>query len=219
MNVLHLRPVLAAILCMSAAICLASSDSPQTISYEGLMGWSTRLPDGRLMCWYVVGKEGEDPKIILDETIVQKAFARYSSDNGLTWSEPRLLFEYPKGPGSWTGQVILCDRAGAIHLFGYQFFRWDPDHYENSKSPLYHVMSTDGGKTWTPPAFCDFRYQYTGATNSVIQLKSGRILVPVSGLSRQATSRFISVVSMSDDGGNTWRVPKGECAVTTGGVR
>lgn len=213
----RLRPMLAAILCVSAAIRLAASDAPQTIPYEGRMGWSARLPDGRLMCWYVEGKEGEDPKIVFDETLTQKAFARYSSDNGSTWSEPQLLFEYPKGPGSYTGQVILCDRDGGSHLFGYQFFRWDPDNYDNAKSPLYHVMSTDGGKTWTPPAFCDFRYQYTGAVNSVIQLKSGRILVPVSGLSRQATSKFISTVSMSDDGGKTWRVSKGECAVTTGG--
>jgi len=192
----------------------------EAIHIEGPRGaYAITLPDGRLMTWYTKGK-GIDQKDTNNPDIPQYAYARYSSDNGYTWSEPELLFEFPRGKGTYSGQVMLVDRDDNIHLFGLHFFGYDlknPDNWDAWKSYAFHVMSTDGGKTWTRPQHCDFGYNYTGMTNSVIQLTTGRILLPVSYYSNRKTGRFVSIVSLSDDGGRTWRPSKDECVVDTGG--
>lgn len=84
-------------------------------------GWVTALPDGRLMTWWTKDKPGSKDA----SGTVQQAFARYSSDNGVTWSEPRLLFDFPRSEGNAryrrdaTG-IVLCDRDGGVHLFNFE---------------------------------------------------------------------------------------------------
>ncbi|MBI3852082.1 MAG: exo-alpha-sialidase [Verrucomicrobia bacterium] len=219
------RLVVLAIITILAAMLLPALAEPATgveaVRADGKMGWATALPDGRLMAWHTEGKvEGDDPQVLANPDIPQKAFARYSFDNGRTWTGLQLLFEFPKEKGAYLGQMPFCDRNGTIHLFGLHFFGYDLKNFGNwdaYKSYAFHVMSTDGGKTWSAPQHCDFGYQYTGAVNSVIQLRSGRILLPVSYYSHRKTGRFVSNLSLSDDGGRTWRPSRGECVVDTGG--
>ncbi len=161
------------------------------------------LPDGRLMSWWTEGKSWES-EAFKDPTIVQRAMGSYSSDNGYTWSEPELLFEYPPGEGGWGGGVCLLDRDEVIHLFGLHFFYWDSKKYEG-KCLAYHVMSADGGKTWTAPQYCDIGHEYTGDTQSAIQLRSGRILLPLDYIAVEGQWMWGGTVSLSDDGGRTWR--------------
>ena len=206
----------------SLAQTVAAGQGLETIRVEGKMGGALRLPDGRLMAWWTAGKKGlkEDPDEIHDPNIPQKAFARYSSDHGYTWSQPELLWDFPREKGIFSRGVALVDRRDVIHLFGLHYLGTGPQGFydwENAKSFVYHVMSLDGGKTWRQPRYCDFGYLYTGATNSVIQLKSGRILLPVSYFSRRKTGKFVSNISISDDGGKSWRPSRGQCEVDTGG--
>jgi len=193
----------------------------QELRLHGLVGPVATLPDGRLMSWYVVGKTIPIKKQIEDPSIPQRAYAMFSNDNGSTWSPPRLLFEFPRERGARTDGVILVSRAGAIHLFGLNFFSYGLvpklDH-SKCKSYLWHARSVDRGKTWTPVQDVGFGGTYTGATNSVIQLGSGRILVPISRFSRRATGRFVSVAPYSDDDGVTWRPPTDKVVVDTGGA-
>ena len=192
---------------------------PQIIKVNGKLQGVIPLQDGRLMGWWVDPKGTGPDKLYLTE-FAQKATARFSSDNGFTWSGPQTLFEFPKGFGTYSAGVGLQDRGGKIHLFGLHYFGCGPggfDNWESCKCLLYHSMSADGGKSWTPAQYCDFGHSYTGATNSVVQLKSGRILAPISYLSGRMTGRFVTNLSLSDNGGKTWRPSKGECVVDTGG--
>lgn len=192
---------------------------PELVKVPEKLQSAAQLQDGRLMGWWVEGK-GMGAESLYDIEASQRAFARYSSDQGNTWTEPHTLFEFPRGYGSYGGGLVLQDRSGTIHLFGLHYFGCGVGGFENwksCKSLLYHTMSADGGKTWTPIQNCDFGHSYTGSTNSAVQLKSGRILVPVSYLSGRMTGRFVSNLTFSDDGGKTWRPSEGECVVDTGG--
>ena len=218
---------LIALLCLIALTSLpkeatAAMAGLEVVPVEGPKGiYAVTLPDGRLMMWYTQGKGETDPEVINDPDIPQTAFVRYSSDNGYTWTEPELLFEFPRERGAYFGQVMLVDRDENIHLFGLHFFGYDLEDYDNwdaYESYAFHTMSSDGGKTWTRSQHCDFGHKYTGMTNSVIQLKSGRILLPVSYYSKRKTGRFVSNLSLSDDSGKTWRPSRGECVVDTGGA-
>ncbi len=198
--------------CATVVLCVAflltgsgqvsgAMDGVEAIQVEGRLGWIIRLPDGRLMSWWTGGKEFAET--IEDAESVEKAFARYSSDNGYTWSEPEVLFEFPKGPGLYAGDAILSDRDGAIHLFGIHYF-------SRAKSPVFHVMSSDGGKTWTPPQDVPFGHEYCGCMNSVFQLSSGRLVVPIGYRSSRPHGWFDLTMSLSDDGGKTWRPSREE---------
>lgn len=188
----------------------------------GNWGATLALPDGRLMMWEAEGKTESDLAAIANPNITERCVAKYSSDDGRTWTDPVALFEFPKGTGAYIGpNISLVDRDGVIHLFGLHFFGYDLQNYENweaYKCYAYHVMSADGGKTWTQAQHCEIGYPYTGSTNSVIQTKTGRIVLPVSYYSKRKTGRFVCICSLSDDGGKTWRPSKGECVVDTGGT-
>ena len=81
--------------------------------------WVTALPDGRVMTWW----PEEEPGAADATGTVQLAFARFSRDNGATWTKPRVLFAFPRveGKARYLGGadgVTLCDKQGGIHLFG-----------------------------------------------------------------------------------------------------
>ena len=192
--------------------------------YKNIPGWATTLSDGRLMLWWVKGKSTDEAGVT-DTNTTEVAYARYSSDNGYTWSPPERLFEFPRSEGTYAGSSILCDRDGVIHLFGIHYFGFNIKGNETAeelktivpgKSPAFHITSTNGGKTWTPPQYCDFGHEYTGSTNGALQLSNGRILLPLSYLSRRLSGRFVTVVTYSDDGGKTWKPSRGECTVDGG---
>lgn len=201
----------------------AAGSGCEFVAVQGGMGWTTTLPDGRLMAWWTDGKSESDPASINNTEIVQKAWARYSSDSGITWSEPQVLLGFPRGKGAYEGLNPFVDRDNAIHLFGLHFFSYDLKNYDNwdaYECYAFHVMSPDGGKTWTAPQHCGFgAYKYAGMTNAAVQTRSGRLILPLSCYSKRKTGRFVIVCSLSDDGGRAWRVSKGEIAVDTGGAQ
>jgi len=73
-------------------------------------------------------------------------------------------------------------------------------------------MSADGGKTWTPPQYIPFGHPYCGCMNSVFQLDSGRIVLPIGYYSGGNSSHgwFDLTTSISDDGGKSWRPSRSE---------
>ena len=169
------------------------------IPVEGRFSWPIRLADGRLMSVHNEGKKFE--KVITDTETIEKAIARYSTDDGATWSEPEVLFEFPKSGGKYMQNTILRDKDNNLHLFGLHFFA----QYSDWISPVYQVMSTDGGKTWTPPQDVPFGHAYCGCMNSVIQLRNGRIVLPIGYFGGGSHGWFSNTMSLSDDGGKTWQ--------------
>jgi hypothetical protein len=203
----------------------SGSSSPQINVYPELIKSTGRiqtvagLPDGRLMGWWVEGNR-EGPEAVYSDDAVRKAMARFSSNNARTWSDPEVLFEFPKAFGSYSEGPWLTDQRGVIHLFGLHYLGCGPggfDNWASCRAYPYHVTSTDLGKTWSPIRYCHFGHEYTGSTNGAIELKNGRLLLPLSYLSGRMTGKFVANLSLSDDAGKTWRPSRGECVVDTGG--
>jgi hypothetical protein len=172
------------------------------------------LPDGRLTALCLVERGG-----------TQEVSARYSTDDGLSWGETERLFALPQDPGGWGGLQALVDRDGELQLFHLNDAHTGtfPIGKKRKKSlpmpqrrlDIWHVKSFDGRRNWQSPK-CIWK-GYTGALNSVIQLKSGRILLPFSRYANRTWSNrgdgldaytFMGeqdcTLVYSDDAGASW---------------
>ncbi|HEV3301185.1 MAG TPA: sialidase family protein, partial [Planctomycetaceae bacterium] len=158
------------------------------------------LPDGRL-----IGLLGG-----------QEAIARYSSDGGRTWSGPERLFALPKNMGVWGLHYVLTDRNGELHLFYTTDAKTTGKSFSEMRFDIYQVGSTNGRRSWKPPVLV--RKGYHGSMLSAIQLKNGRLILPICYLTSRVWSnrgkgfdaftdmgRFSSGVVYSDDDGDSWK--------------
>ena len=182
-----------------------------------------QLPDGTLMAFFMRAEDG-----------VQQTTARLSDDNGYSWRAETTLFNLPKEPGGWGGLEALVDSDGEIHLFFLNdantgIIRTDEEQrvsMRQKRLDIWHVKSADGRKNWQPPK-CIWQ-GYTGALNSVIQLKNGRILLPFSYLTTRTWGNrgegldtftfrgtFDCTLVYSDDRGDTWHLSAAELKVST----
>jgi sialidase-1 len=177
---------------------------------------------GTVLAWCEARKKGgdwDDINILL----------RRSTDDGKTWSAPKNIADVPgpkmKNPFSlrmknvdpkdvtYNNPVLIADRDGTVHmLFCLEYMR------------CFYQRSTDDGVSWSRPVeitrtFETFRPGYdwkvlaTGPDHS-IQLKSGRLVVPVwlsTGTGGNAHRPSVTATIFSDDKGKTWHA--GEIAV------
>jgi len=186
----------------------ALGDKPgdvQRVRISGPIGPPLALADGRIALFYVDGQPHK-----------QAAYARYSTDSGVTFGEPRRLFDFPGDKGSFSMGAVLLSRQGTIHLFGLDYYNFDFKDRSKSKSYLWHARSLDGGKSWQPVQKVDFGLEYTGSSNNAFQLKSGRIIAPVSGLTERRIGPWVSLAPYSDDDGATWNLPRQQITMNTG---
>lgn len=148
---------------------------------------------------------------------------RRSTDDGRTWSAPQNIADVP-GPKkknafalqlknvdpaqvTYNNPVLIAGRDGAVHmLFCLEYER------------VFYQRSDDDGLTWSPPreitaAFDAFKKDYdwkvlaTGPNHS-IQLKTGRLVVPVwlsTGTGGNAHRPSVTATVYSDDEGQTWQ--------------
>jgi sialidase-1 len=154
---------------------------------------------------------------------------RRSTDDGRTWSTPKSVasVDGPKEKNpfalrmknvdpkdvTYNNPVLIADKDGTIHmLFCLEYMR------------CFYQRSTDDGATFSPPVeitsvFEGFRKDYdwkvlaTGPNHS-IQLKSGRLVVPVwlsTGTGGNAHRPSVTATIYSDDQGKTWKA--GDIAV------
>lgn len=147
---------------------------------------------------------------------------RRSTDEGRTWSAPKSIANVPgsktKNPlalamknvdrndVTYNNPVMIAGKDGAVHmLFCLEYMR------------VFYQRSDDDGLTFSPPleitsAFDAFRTHYnwkvlaTGPNHS-IQLKNGRLVVPVwlsTGEGGNAHRPSVTATVFSDDNGKTW---------------
>lgn len=173
------------------------------------------LPDGNLMAF--VSRKNDPERMV---------YARFSKDNGETWSELAPLFNLKQFPGDLPYVVeAIPDRRGEIHAF--LLAQWRPDArgegerggpgtYNGVRIDVWHARTSGGRARWQEPR-CIWE-GYTGALNSSVLLRSGRILLPFSyyvprtwgnrGTGLDAFTfmgMFNATLLYSDDDGATWR--------------
>ncbi|MBP1994065.1 sialidase family protein [Paenibacillus eucommiae] len=192
---------------------------PKEISFEGKLGTFITLPDQTLISFIV---EGKKPEQWNDTTIPQYLYIRRSCDYGQTWSERELAITFAPQPGTVKMLDLDCapilDQEGTIHVYAFMLLNWDAlIPYRDRLIQMLHMYSRDNGQTWHGPETIDYGHSYTGSLNAVIQLSSGRMVMPFSYLSRRETGCFVSEAILSDDQGYTWRNAHAELVVDNGG--
>ena len=177
---------------------------------------------GTVLAWCEARRDGSDWDDI-------KILLRRSTDEGKTWSPPQSIAAVP-GPKrkndlalklnhtapdtvTYNNPVLIAGRDGTVHLlFCLEYER------------AFYQRSEDDGLTWSAPSeitatFDAFKKDYdwkvlaTGPNHS-IQLKSGRLVVPVwlsTGTGGNAHRPSVTSTITSDDDGRTWQA--GEIAV------
>jgi sialidase-1 len=147
---------------------------------------------------------------------------RRSTDDGQTWSEPVSIASVdgpmaknPLALGlksvdpndiTYNNPVLIADRNGTIHMvFCLEYMR------------AFYQRSEDDGQTWSKPTEITatlekLKSSYPWAVlatgpNHSIQLRSGRLIVPVwlsTGTGGNAHRPSVTTTIYSDDGGATW---------------
>jgi hypothetical protein len=169
--------------------------------YRATIGGACAVaPDGRVLM-LTFGPAGLD-KIAFPTT---RAELWDSRDNGKTWNGPRVLHRGTKDDIMLPNSIL---RLGSGKMFmlvgrygGYDFETHDP---EKSLYEFYSQVSTDNGDTWTDPVRIDATWRYANAPLAILQLKSGRILIP-SGYLTPHEGRSVISALYSDDEGKTWK--------------
>jgi hypothetical protein len=164
------------------------------------------LRDGRIMFAYsrYCGESKSDHA-------TAEIAARYSRDNGTTWSAGDEIIVKNEGGMNVMSVSLLRLKSGEIALFYLK---------KNSLSDCRPVMrrSFDEGRTWSEPKVCitDEIAYYVLNNDRVIQLHDGRLLFAVAKHSFP-DGRFdesgVVLTYSSDDNGATWRRGKGALSV------
>ena len=162
-----------------------------------------QLKDGRLLFVYTHFTSGGG-----DHSGAHLA-GRFSNDGGRTWTAKDVLVVRNEGKMNVMSVSLLRLRSGAIALF---YLR------KNSLYDCRPLMrtSSDEAKTWSAPVEVigqkDMGY-YVLNNDRVVQLKSGRLVAPVSRHSvpgQKWSGRGVILCFLSDDEGKTWRRSRGE---------
>jgi len=157
-----------------------------------------------------------------------QAVCAWISQDGNSWTGPEQLVALAQGMGLWGGLEALVDRDGETHLFLLNDLgsgvlgNMAGEEAHSSLKPgevrldLWHLRSK-GSNQWLAPK--RIWEGYTGSLNSVVQLRSGRILLPFSYLVERTWQHrgdgldaftfrgtYQSTVIYSDDAGSNWRL-------------
>lgn len=159
------------------------------------------LNSGRLLFYYTQfygGAGDESPARIVEI---------HSNDRGQTWSEPRVVIENIGGNNVMSVSLLRL-KSGKLALFYLLKNSWQDCR-------PYVRFSTDEAATWSEPKLVVDAPGYFVLNNDrVVQLESGRLVVPVAfhrsrgndpHSSKSFDSRAIAMWYYSDDEGQTWK--------------
>ena len=162
-----------------------------------------QLKDGRILFVYThfTGGGGDHSKAHLA--------GRFSSDGGASWTQEDVVIMPNEGTWNIMSVSLLRLQNGQIALF---YLRKNSLH---DCRPVMHV-STDEARTWSRAAeIIDDKLMgyYVLNNDRVVQLKNGRLIVPVSRHSmpgQKWSGRGVQMCFLSDDGGKSWRRSRSE---------
>jgi len=154
-----------------------------------------KLNDGRILFIYTHFTEGSG-----DHANAYLA-GRFSDDDGKTWTKDDVLILPNEGGMNVMSVSLLRLANGKIALF---YLR------KNSETDCipYMRISTNEAKTWTEPKRCiDVPGYYVMNNDRVIELKNGRLILPVSLHNTPESNNWFNGRIMcyySDDGGESF---------------
>jgi sialidase-1 len=177
------------------------------------------------------------PQMVIDEIRPTAAYPRNSEGAFIGLRDGRILFAYSRFTGgggddeaaeiaartsadrgrTWSEDFLLVARGTAMNVMSVSFLRLGDGRIAmfylrksaKTDSRPYVTFSSDEAKTWTEARLCIQQPGYYVLNNDrVIQLRSGRILMPVAlhtGPDGKFNSRGKVMVYLSDDEGVSWR--------------
>ena len=131
-----------------------------------------------------------------------RIWSKVSDDDGKTWHHPRMLVDVAEGDMNVQAPALLQTNSGDLLLIGLRA------HPESSSSTMCLFKSTDGAETFAEldPLWTRSNGQrLQGGTSSLLELKSGRLLLPYhGGTGNQFRQKNSAWCLYSDDGGTHW---------------
>lgn len=158
------------------------------------------LSDGRLMVVYHKYEKGKHAGHDQGRCAI---WSKISRDGGKTWHEPRMLVDADPGDMNVQAPALLRQTSGSLLLICLRA------HRDGDSSTMCLATSRDQGKSFS---FLDPIWRRSegqllqGGASSLVELSSGRLLLPFHGGSgnqwRQKNSAWCFT---SDDSGKTWQ--------------
>ncbi len=130
--------------------------------------------------------------------------ARFSEDNGKTWSDIQTIVDFPEGQSASDPSMILDKTTNEIFLFyNYMDLNIEKDIYY-----FHYVKSKDNGKTWSKPIDITKEISLPGWEKDFKFITSGRGIQTESG---QLLHCLVNIqkglhVFGSDDHGRSWYI-------------
>ena len=183
-------------------ITIYANPDPLLVSRQAAFPGIVQLPDGELLAMFPIGQA-------FDAADARVHVAR-SSDNGSTWSAPVRLNQNEVTPEESESFKPLLLQDGSLLATGYVFVRptplthvVDPVTLELLRLRNKTATSTDGGRTWSVPAYFDVEGAPLELSGPCIQLASGRIIGATAPF-HLGKDGHVGWVIASDDNGASW---------------
>ena len=179
---------------------------PQLHSRQPIFPNLCELPDGTLLCCYIIAEAME--------AVDARSYLSESRDGGKTWSKPWRMFKDGHTPET---EYFKCTSLGGnrVVAIGYGAVRADPDKPQANPETggllphrVYWAISENGGRTWSEKRLINESWQgHTEASAPFVVLKDGALAAPISGFPDwfgKMTSRLCGRMLVTRDGGVTW---------------
>ncbi len=177
------------------AIEAATKDTPRSDTAS-----IAQVSDDRIMVVYHKYQSGERSG---NDHGVCRIWSKVSDDWGKTWHDPRLLVDVAEGDMNVQAPALLRTADGDLLLACLRA------HPKSVSSTMCLLKSSNGGSSFSEldPLWQRSEGQLLqGGTSSLLQLKSGRILLPFhGGAGTQFRQKNSAWCLCSDDGGSTWQ--------------
>lgn len=173
--------------------------------------WSAANPatvvdrqNGRVWLLYLRSKPERSTATSRAGTDDMQTFARYSDDNGLTWSDPLDLTKVARDYSDPTWLASVVGPGGAIETRNGRLVApvWKAKPYSGLA-----IFSDDHGRTWQRGSLVPG--DLGGNEDQIVELADGRLLLDI-----RQNSGAHRLLATSTDGGQTWSEPRPGVEVT-----
>ena len=183
-------------------VTIYQNPAPLLVSRQAIFPGIVQLPDGELVALFTIGEAFDAANT--------RAYLARSGDEGRTWSEPVRPWQQETSPQESESFKPLLLRDGTLVATGYVFVRptpttpvVDPDTFELLRLRNKVAFSSDGGHSWTDPAYIDVEGEPLELSGPCIELASGRLLGATAPFHLRKEGHAGWIVA-SDDKGHSW---------------